>query len=226
MRTSSALGFTGTVGNPEPPTRAVEDEDWQPVDTRTQLEGADFTGANLTEAVLVGALSPWGDLDGCLLRRAKAGPLRSGRVDPARRRFHGGYFRGALLTGTSMPGAHFEPTPTCVTHGLADIDWEGADLRGADLRGATFHMGSSRSGLVGSPIACEGSKTGFYTDDYDEQTYKAPEEIRKANLCGADLRGANIEGVDFYLVDLRSAQFDDDQEKHLRRCGAILGTRL
>ena len=123
-----------------------------------------------------------------------------------------------------MPGARFDRADLRNTR-LADVDWEGADLRGADLRGATFHMGSSRSGLVGSPLACEGSKTGFYTDDYDEQTYKAPEEIRKANLCGADLRGANLEGVDFYLVDLRGAQFDADQELHLRRCGAILGPR-
>src|SRR3712207_7636310 len=41
--------------------------------------------------------------------------------------------------------------------GLADVEWEGADLRDADLRGASFHMGSTRSGLVGSSIPCEGS---------------------------------------------------------------------
>ncbi len=67
---------------------------------------------------------------------------------------------------------------------------EGEALTGADLRFATFHLGSTRSGLVGSPIACEGSRTGFYTDDFDAQDFKPPEEIRKANLCGADLRGA------------------------------------
>src|SRR5262249_42273125 len=109
--------------------------------------------------------------------------------------------------------------------GLADIDWEGASLLGADLQGASFHLGSSRSGLVNSPIACEGSRTGFYTDDFLEQDFKAPEEIRKANLCGADLRGAKIDDVDFYLVDLRGAQFDPEQEDHLRRCGAILEDR-
>jgi hypothetical protein len=106
------------------------------------------------------------------------------------------------------------------------VSWPGANLRGADLRGASFHLGSTRSGLVGSPIACEGSRTGFYTDDYDEQTYKPPEEIRKANLCGADLRGANLDGVDFYLVDLRGAVYDPEQEVHLRRCGAILEARV
>src|SRR5947208_3449592 len=95
----------------------------------------------------------------------------------------------------------------------------------ADLRGATFHMGSSRSGLLFTPIASEGTRTGFYTDDADEQTFKAPEEIRKANLCGADLRGAHIDGVDFYLVDLRGALYGPEQELHFRRCRAILEGR-
>ena len=73
--------------------------------------------------------------------------------------------------------------------GLADVQWEMADLREADLRNCSFHMGSSRSGLVGSPYPSHGTRTGFYTDTVDEQYYKRPEEIRKANLCGADLRG-------------------------------------
>lgn len=119
-------------------------------------------------------------------------------------------FRGAKLMNT----------------GLAEIDWPNADLRDANLTGASFHMGSSRSGLVGSPIACEGSRTGFYTDDYNDQDFKAPEEIRKANLCGADLRGAKVEGVDFYLVDLRGAKYTPEQGEHFARCGAILRSRV
>jgi uncharacterized protein YjbI with pentapeptide repeats len=109
--------------------------------------------------------------------------------------------------------------------GLAEIDWPGACLVRADLRGATFHLGSSRSGLVDSLIASEGTRTGFYTDEFGEQDFKVPEEICKANLCGADLRGARIDGVDFYLVDLRGARYDPDQERHFRRCGAILEDR-
>ena len=62
--------------------------------------------------------------------------------------------------------------------------------------------------------------------NYDEQAYKAPEEIRKANLCGADLRGANLDGVDFYLVDLRGARYDPSQAKQLLHCGAILEARV
>jgi uncharacterized protein YjbI with pentapeptide repeats len=139
--------------------------------------------------------------------------------------FTGAFLKSALLTGSTMPGANFNRADLRNT-GLAEVDWERVDLRGADLRGASFHMGSTRSGLVGSPLACEGSRTGFYTDDYDEQSFKAPEEIRKANLCGADLRGAQLENVDFYLVDLRGAQYDADQGRHLRRCGAILEARV
>ncbi len=43
-----------------------------------------------------------------------------------------------------------------------------------------------------------------------------------ASLHGADLRGANIEGVDFYLVDLRAAKYDPEQLEHFRQCKAIL----
>src|SRR5262249_9180146 len=109
--------------------------------------------------------------------------------------------------------------------GLGDLDAAGACLRDADLRGATFHMGSTRSGLLFTPLASEGTRTGFYTDDGDEQHFKAPEEIRKANLCGADLRGARLDGVDSYLVDLRGARYDPEQAAHLRRCRAILEDR-
>jgi uncharacterized protein YjbI with pentapeptide repeats len=125
------------------------------------------------------------------------------------------------LSLTTLRNANFEGARirSC---GLADVDWESANLRNADLRGSTFHAGSSRSGLVFSPIASEGTRTGFYTDEYDERTHKAPEEIRKANLCHADLRGANVANVDFYLVDLRRAKYDPHQADWFKRCGAIL----
>ena len=85
-----------------------------------------------------------------------------------------------------------------------------------------FHMGSSRSGLLFDVPPGEGSRTGYYTDDYHDLGYVDPAQIRKANLCGADLRGATVKGADFYLVDLRGAKYDLDQELHFRRCGAIL----
>ena len=110
--------------------------------------------------------------------------------------------------------------------GLADVEWEGADLGNANLTGASFHAGSTRSGLVASVVPSEGSRTGFYTDDFNDRDYKRPEEIRKANLCGADLRGATIARVDFYLVDLRGARITrESRGKWFRKCGAILRGR-
>ncbi|HEV3138751.1 MAG TPA: pentapeptide repeat-containing protein [Pirellulales bacterium] len=189
------------------------------------LAEADFTGADLSQSNLQklvlrvadfsGAQFAWAILYEC--------DLEYMRLPGAN--FERALLRGALLTGSQMPDARFRGADLSNT-GLADIEWERADLRDADLRGSTFHMGSSRSGLVGSPIASEGSRTGFYTDEYHEQDFKAPEEIRKANLCGADLRGAKIDNVDFYLVDLRGAVYSPDQEDVFRRCRAILETRV
>ena len=42
-------------------------------------------------------------------------------------------------------------------------------------------MYQRKNAEIGSTIPCEGSRTGFYTDDYNEQDYKSPEEIRKAS---------------------------------------------
>jgi hypothetical protein len=78
---------------------------------------------------------------------------------------------------------------------------------------------------VGSFIASEGTRTGFYTDESFEPGFRSPEEIRKADLRGADLRGAMIEGVDFYLVDLRGARYDRAMRDHFLRCRAILEDR-
>ena len=179
--------------------------------TEADLEAAKLSGLRLREATWTGATFGAAQLVECDLE---------GLVLPGVC-FEDANLEGALLTGCAMPGASFNHA-VLRNAGLADVNWEGASLREADLRGASFHMGSTRSGLVGSPIACEGSRTGFYTDDYEEQSYKTPEEIRKANLCGADLRGARIDDVDFYLVDLRGALYDPDQEEILRRSGAIL----
>ncbi|HUG93338.1 MAG TPA: pentapeptide repeat-containing protein [Planctomycetaceae bacterium] len=46
--------------------------------------------------------------------------------------------------------------------------------------------------------------------------------MRKANLRGADLRETQIDGVDFYLVDLRDAKYTLGQRAHFVACGAIL----
>lgn len=106
--------------------------------------------------------------------------------------------------------------------GLAGITWTDCDFTGANLSQVAFHLGSSRSGIVNSPFPSHGTRTGFYTDDIEELDCKPPETIRKAALLDCDLRGANLDGVDFYLVDLRGSNFDEKYRKHLVGCGAIL----
>lgn len=187
----------------------------------TSLDGADLTGAQLFGAVLDGVDLREAVLDGAGFEHAA---LRGARLDGLTLRganFSAARMDSAFLTRTSMPNARFVEADLKRAR-LAGIDWEGAKLRGADLREAVFHLGSSRSGLVFSPIAGLGSRTGFYKDDLGELQFRRPEEIRQANLRGADLRGAKLDGVDFYLVDLRGALFDPIWGPSLERMGAIL----
>jgi uncharacterized protein YjbI with pentapeptide repeats len=211
---------------------------------QASMRGTSFRDANLTGAVLLGSNIEDADFSGATLCRAKLAklPLRLATLIGASFEeadlsecdlegirlldadFYRANLRNAWLTASILLRADFRKA-SLRGAGLADIHWENADLREADLRSCTFHMGSTRSGLVDSPYPGHGSKTGFYTDDYYDQGYKRPEEIRKANLCGADLRGAKLVGVDFYLVDLRGAKFDPDAAEYLQKCGAILVER-
>jgi uncharacterized protein YjbI with pentapeptide repeats len=188
------------------------------------ITDADFTSANLEQANMAGLVLRKATFTGSRFAGANLSQCDLEYLQLPAADFHTADLTGAYLTGSWMPDANFE-NALLRKAGLADINWAGANLRCADLTGASFHAGSSRSGLVFSPIASEGSRTGFYTDDSEEQYFKAPEQIRKANLCGADLRGAVLKDVDFYLVDLRGALFDPEQEQHLRRCRAILEAR-
>jgi uncharacterized protein YjbI with pentapeptide repeats/ABC-type cobalamin/Fe3+-siderophores transport system ATPase subunit len=186
-----------------------------------QLKGTDFSDANLSGARLAGADLRQSILNGAVLTRAALPNANLEEVAWPDARLEQADLTGAHCTGSRFPDARMQRVNLFGAE-LGEIDWEGADLRGADLRGVSFHMGSARSGLLITPIASEGTRTGFYTDDCNEQHFKSPEEIRKANLCRADLRGAKIDGVDFYLVDLRGALYDVDQAEIFRKCGAIL----
>lgn len=188
------------------------------------LQNADFQSAQLQYAILRDTSLQNVNMHGANLSGADCCRCDLEFVEWPGLQLAGANLTGAYLTGGNLSGADLSGCKLKFC-GLADVDLSFADLRESDLRQCTFHMGSSRSGLVGSAPAGHGSKTGFYTNDFDEQHYKPPHVIRKANLCGADLRGARIEDVDFYLVDLRGAKFDAKQEAHFRRCDAILEDR-
>jgi uncharacterized protein YjbI with pentapeptide repeats len=193
--------------------------------TGATLAGADLSGGNLTGATLAGVKLNEARWHGAVFVAAALTDCDLEGMDLPDADFTGAKLDNALLTGSSLPDARLDRA-SLRNAGLAEVSWERASLRDADLTGASFHLGTSRSGLVGSPIPCEGSKTGFYTDDFAEQDFKSPEEVRKANLCFADLRGAKLDLVDLYLVDLRGALLDPEQEEHARRCGAILEARV
>jgi uncharacterized protein YjbI with pentapeptide repeats len=191
---------------------------------RADITGADFTQANLQASSLNNLDLRLACFDFAIFAKAKLRQCNLEAMELPGADFEQADLRAAHLTSSIMPKANLRGADLRGA-GLADVEWEGADLRDADLREASFHLGSTRSGLVDSPYPSHGTRTGFYTDDYNEQDFKSPEEIRKANLRGADLRGAKIEGVDFYLVDVRDARYDLQQEVHLRKCGAIMKTR-
>lgn len=176
-----------------------------------RLEAVSFTGIRFEAVRLNDA-----DLPGDRFKDCRFGSFECSGADFFHSTFHGCDLTGAEMPRCSLRACRFQDC------GLAHVDWEGADLREARFEGVTFHLGSSRSGLVFSSTASEGTRTGFYTDDFDDQTFKSPEEIRKANLRGADLREAVVFDTDFYLVDLRDGRYDRAQEAHFRKCGAIL----
>jgi uncharacterized protein YjbI with pentapeptide repeats len=191
---------------------------------RVRLRGADAQGACFDGAVLSGVELREFTFEGATFQRAVLVGVRLADLTLSGADFSHARLDDADLTGARLDGARLRRTSlrgAC----LAFVDLEGADLRGADFSYAAFHMGSSRSGLVSSPIASEGTRTGFYTDENEEQLFKSPEEIGKANLRGADLREARVEHADFYLVDLRDARYDAEAAEHFQRCGAILADK-
>jgi uncharacterized protein YjbI with pentapeptide repeats len=186
-----------------------------------RLDAADLSAADLTSASLVGTDLRTTCLDRAILDYALCdGACASETHWPGLQAEHS-QWRDADLTGARWPHAQLQSASFRGAR-LADVDWSGADLRDADLSRATFHLGNARSGLVGSPLASEGTRTGFYTDESLEHHFLAPEAVRKANLGGCDLRGAHLLDTDLYLVDLRGAKLDPGQRAHARRCRAIL----
>lgn len=186
-----------------------------------RVKGADFRRAVLTGACLRGVVLSVARWDGACLDQVDAGGAHLTNLHLPNVDLRASILTKADFTGSRMPGANFLGCDLREAR-AGHVDWEGADLRATDLRQVSFHMGSSRSGLVQSVIASEGSRTGFYTDERQETHFKAPEEIRLANLRGADLRGAEVSRTDFYLVDLRGAKCSGEQFEWFKKCGALL----
>lgn len=183
---------------------------------RTDLSGANLSGADLRSVDFRTAV-----LDGAVLASAQLEDTVFEDVEIENAVLCDAVLRNAVMTSSVLPAANLRGA--CLRGAyLADVRWPGAILQDTDLTGATFHMGSSRSGIVHSDLASEGTRTGFYTDDYDDHLFRSPEEIRTADLRGCDLREAIIDGVDFWRVDMRGAKVTLSQRKQLIATGAIL----
>jgi len=153
-------------------------------------------------------------LNGATLVELDLSGVSATRASFSEAALYGARLRHAKLGGASLRDAR-----------LANLDAEGTDFTGADFTGATFRLGTTRSGRVFHAPPMEGTRTGFYSDEFFDSPHRAPEELRTANLRGATLLGANVLCTDFYLVDLRGALYDERQAQHFQRCGAILRDR-
>ncbi len=185
------------------------------------VQDADFSQCDLMMANLSHLDLTTTNLRGAMLHNARMVSCNLENVDLTQFNLMGANLRSSSLSGSEAQGANLQKVNLRAAQ-LGEVDWENADLRNADLRDVVFHLGASREGLLSSPYASEGTRTGFYTDERLEQHFKAPEEIRKANLKGVNLLGAHIEGVDFYLVDLRGAKMSREQYHQAASTGAIL----
>ena len=194
---------------------------------KAKFAKADLTNVNFKKSRLKGAKFPRADLRTANLTETdlsetnlKRSLLQGQSLENVK--MVSTLFNNAILTGTKFRNCDMR---NCFLNNakMADIDWEDCDLRGANFLNCQFQMGSTRAGTgVDSPYPSHGTRTGYYTDDYDDHYFKSPEERRKANLCGCNLTGAKVNDADFYLVDLRGAIYDDTQKEHFQKCGAIL----
>ena len=189
--------------------------------SQCNLAGVDFTDAQLGRSHFEGL-----DLKETSLCRTNLNHANLFRSSLESMTIVGCNFYSANLSGANLSNSRMRETSllraSLTNSRLGEIDWEQCDLREANFNGATFHYGSTRCGIVDSPYPSHGTRTGFYTDDWEELVFKTPELVRKASLVGCDLRGANLHGVDFYLVDLRGAILDPSQRQLVSASGAIL----
>lgn len=188
---------------------------------RAAAAGLDLSGADLTRATMAGldlrrAVVRPATLCQATLRRCHLGELEldgllAENLELEESDLTGASLREARLGGSKLRG--------CRAHGLV---LDGADLRLTAWSRVSFHVGSTRAGLLLGAPALEGSMTGFYAAEAAVDERLAPDDACAASLRGCDLRWARFEETSLFKVDLRGARLDPSLREQARRDGALL----
>ncbi len=192
--------------------------------TNAGLRDADLRGADLRFAHLLGADLRGADLRGADLRHANlwyGGPTPTWnpytgepRPEPPHRPAD---LRGAQLTGTLLTGAWLPNSALPQLNPLRDYDLTGVQFEdGADL---------SQHDLVGARLADAILYTADLGDspnlrDADLRGAGLPRYLQNADLRGADMRGVNLFNKDLSGADMRNANLQGADLKRTRLEGA------
>jgi uncharacterized protein YjbI with pentapeptide repeats len=177
--------------------------------------GADFSGANLTQANFVGSDLTGANLSGAQIRDAdfsKFADTGIGGITPAQLYSTASYQAHDLghigLAGNNMTGADFSGL------NLTDVDFSEARLTGANLSGAVIRGAYFRA-TVGLTPGQLYTTASYQSHDLSETDFEYL-DLSGANLVGQNLTrcnfaGAKVTDADFSNANLTYARFDSGE---------------
>jgi len=166
---------------------------------QTDLRGASFAGASLSQGTFVECALGGVDFGGSALDRVTFLQCEAPGVRFAGARTEklviclAGSFEGADFSGAALPMANLRETRLAradFTEALLDA----ADLSGCDLTGATLYRAVAK-GARFVKAQCEGANL--------TSANLMQADLQKADLSGASLKGANLYGANFAKVRTR-----------------------
>jgi len=180
---------------------------------------ANFTGADLREAVFTGA-----DCRGAVLTGARMGLFRGGKAT-----FDGGRLIGADLSATDLSGASMQNcrawgarfnASNAVGLDLTRSDVHGSDFRQADLQMANLTNAKGNGADFSNSKLAHAILQGAYMEGADlSHADLRGASLREADFHGADLSNANVDGADFTGANLEGADLsgtDTSKAKNVR----------
>lgn len=217
---------------------------------RVNLEGANLQGANLQGAKLEGAYLVGANLDKANLREAnlKGANLAIASVQEAV--LENADLRGVNLQGASLPKANLQGAkllaPAMLQNAdlsnanlknanlegamLAFANLEGADLQGADLGDTAVKLSGIPGNYSASEIALDlafvlliGVPFGSAGDDkVNFDTNLRGANLKNANLTGVDLEDASLVNANLSGANLKDAKLEGTDLTGANLCGATM----